>query len=382
MTMNKSDELKRQSRAFLSRALALWATTGYDRVNGGYFEALSPTGDALAARDKRFRIHGRTMFAHAAGTLWNYHDGLAVAEDALEFVMHKCRMSSGGFVSATKPDGTWTDCYARTYEHAFLLLGLGWLAFATKKPAHENALEAVWNFMATSLRHADGAFVTSLAPAGSPREAGRLQNPHMHLFEALLNLYELFNKPQWLAEARALYALFGKRIYDARAGVLLEFFTDDWEKDPAKGNLIDPGHHYEWTWLLYKYASLSGEAAPMLPALYDYAHARGSDAHGLGYDEMYIDGRIYRGTHRLWVQTEALKAHLAMGALANTATEKAAFFERADATLETMFNYYLRPELGIWNDQLDANLAVISTDAPTSTLYHILVALNEYARLR
>ncbi len=369
--------LQNKAHSFLKNSLERWATSGYDLHHGGYVEALTFDARPLISRDKRFRIHGRNIFSHSAGTLWGYYDGLKTAEAALEFVVNKCQRAHGGFVSTTAADGTHVDTHARTYEHAFLILGLGWLAYVSQKEAHLQLLESVWHFVDTRLRHADGGFITSFPADDTPRQ----QNPHMHMFEALLNLYELFRNKKWLVEAEKIYALFTKHFFQKEEGILREFFTDDWQHDPKKGNFIDAGHHYEWTWLLYKYETLSGNTTAELPMLYTFATEHGTDTHGLGYDENHSDGRIYRDTHRLWVQTEALKAHLAMSERTHDKQAQAQYIERADMVIQALFDYYLIEETGVWHDQLNASLENISADAPASTLYHIVIALHEYLRV-
>ncbi len=366
--------LKKRVLLFLKTSLQRWANSGYDFQHGGYIEALTFHGNPLYKRDKRFRIHGRNIFSHAAGTFWGYYDGLQTAEKTVPFLLNKCQKTHRGFVSTTTADGVHKDTHIRTYEHAFLMLGLGWLAYVSKKKKHLQLLQSVWNFVHQYLRHEDGGFITSLPSDGMPRQ----QNPHMHMFETFLNLYELFGEEKWLSEADNLYKLFATRFFKKEEAILREFFTDDWKPDNKRGNLINAGHHYEWTWLLYKYEKLSGNTVPQIPMLYTFATKYGTDAHGLGYDENYSDGRIYRDTHRLWVQTEALKAHLAMSAKTSDKQTKARYLMYADNVLHALFDYYFIEDIGVWYDQLNASGVNISKDAPASTLYHIVIALHEY----
>ena len=57
-------------------------------------------------------------------------------------------------------------------------------------------------------------------------EGPRRQNPHMHLFEALLNLWMNTRDPRYLERAGEIFDLFARRFFEPKAGVLLEYFDD------------------------------------------------------------------------------------------------------------------------------------------------------------
>ncbi len=363
-----------ESKEFLQKALITWGSAGYDKKHGGYVEALSFSGKPQYNLDKRFRIHPRNIFSHSAGTVWGYSDTLSVAKAGALFMMEKCWMPRGGFVSLTTRDGSHKDKHIRTYEHAFVLLGFGWLYYATKDDIYKKWLYKVWGLFETIFAHSDGGFVTSIPDDGSPRQ----QNPHMHIFEALLNLYELFGDKHWIIAAEKIYGLFRKHMCTYEENIIREFFKDNWMPDEQKGELVDPGHHYEWIWLLCKYERLTGKTVDVISNLYTFALLGTSPVTGLGYDECYFDGRIYRDTHRLWVQTEKLKAHLALRERATDLSRKEKHLDLAEETLKKIFSYYFITDKGVWYDQVDEHYNNISKNAPASTLYHVLIALHEY----
>ncbi|MBN9011423.1 MAG: AGE family epimerase/isomerase, partial [Rhizobiales bacterium] len=59
-------------------------------------------------------------------------------------------------------------------------------------------------------------------------ELPRRQNPHMHLFEASLALYEITGEPAHLARASSIFDLFRQRFFDPRHRVIREYFGLDW----------------------------------------------------------------------------------------------------------------------------------------------------------
>ncbi|ELR64430.1 Mannose-6-phosphate isomerase [Photobacterium marinum] len=81
------------------------------------------------------------------------------------------------------------------------------------------------------------------------------QNPHMHLFEALIVSFELTDNALWLERAKAPYQLFENHFLQQNH--MTEFFDAEFKLGPQTGTHIDPGHHYEWIWLLNHYHKLT-----------------------------------------------------------------------------------------------------------------------------
>src|SRR3546814_14300515 len=84
----------------------------------------------------------------------------------------------------------------------------------------------------------------------------------MHLLEAFLALYEASGEAHWLARAQSIHDLF--RRHFLQQGQLVEFFDADWREVPQDGRdgarrLREPGHFFEWAWLLHRLALLTGE---------------------------------------------------------------------------------------------------------------------------
>ena len=140
--------------------------------------------------------------------------------------------------------------------------GLAWALRLGPDPRLEAAIAA-------TLAVVDGPFADPVHGGcwdALPRpDALRRQNPHMHLFEALLALHETTGRADLLDRARALHALAVTRFLDPATGALREYYDDAWRVHPAPGaGRVEPGHLFEWAWLLRRY-----EAAPLwdpLPA--------------------------------------------------------------------------------------------------------------------
>jgi hypothetical protein len=107
------------------------------------------------------------------------------------------------------------------------------------------------------------ALVTLALPQGGWREPAGPEfqaNAHMHLLEAALAWETLEPDGPWARMADVIVGLARARFIDDRDGFLREFFGPDWR--PAEGEagrLVEPGHQFEWAWLLTRWGRLRGD---------------------------------------------------------------------------------------------------------------------------
>src|SRR5690606_33009333 len=154
---------------------------------------------------------------------------------------------------------------------------------------------------------------------------------------------------------------------DAEDGFLREFFEPDWSPAAGEaGRLVEPGHQFEWAWLLTRWGRKRGDAWAGEAAMKLYAHGqRGVDAsRGVAIDELDESLEVRSSRARLWPQTERLKAALILGGQvpAGHATEALKGLQ-----------LYLEPS-GLWRDKLDPDGLFVDEPAPASSLYHITAA--------
>src|SRR5438477_116158 len=77
-------------------------------------------------------------------------------------------------------------------------------------------------------------------------DALRRQNPHMHLFEALLNLWTNARDARYLNRAGKLFELFSRRFFQPDLGVVIEYFDQALAPAPGiAGTIVEPGHQCE-----------------------------------------------------------------------------------------------------------------------------------------
>jgi Mannose-1-phosphate guanylyltransferase len=358
------------------RALPLWSTAGLDRRHGGVHEALNHDGTPAEIGYKRLRVLARQIycFAHASMLGWN-----GTSEEVLRHCFDTLTTTGwhedGGWIHLYAPDGSVRDGQRDAYDQCFVLFGLAWLWRAKKWPEARDWAERTLAFIDARLSDKkDGGFFESTEPVPYRRA-----NPHMHYLEAMLSWYEATGERRFLDRAATSVDLFRRHFFDEETWSVTEYFDHGWKPATGREARIEPGHQYEWMWLLLRYAELAGDpdlreyCRKIYATSHAFGHARGTDA---VCDHMAPDGSDMSRTSRLWPQTEALKAGLR--ARADGLPGDETLFIRM---LDVIFNRYLvTPVDGGWYDQIDANGRVISTNMPTSTFYHVFCAIVEYLR--
>lgn len=354
-------------------ALPLWCEQGFDRSVGCFDEALSQAG-TREIRPRRVRVQARqtAVFAQAGRLGWK-GPWREMVEAGVAVLLTRALRPDGGAVHLLGADGRPADPRRDLYDLAFVMFGLAHAAMALAPRGDLlAAAEAQIAWIETRWAHPAGGFIE-----GEVREAlPRRQNSHMHMFEALLTLHEASGDARCLARANAIRDLVFTRMVDACTGALREYFTADWAPAPGhEGRIAEPGHMFEWCWLLHRQATLTGEApVPRADALRRFAETHGVDAaRGLVFDEIDIEGQPLTRSSRLWPHTERLRAHCAH----YRATGEAASGAQACAAYDMLWPYLQTPRAGLWWDRRTPDGVFVAEAAPASSLYHIAGAVFE-----
>jgi mannose-6-phosphate isomerase len=359
----------------IARALPLWASAGFDRAYGGFQERLFLDGTPDAAAPRRTMVQARQIYvyAHAAALGWHPR-GLPLAQQALNTLLGRARAPDGrpGYVYSVLPDGGIADPARDTYTHAFVILALAWLYRASGDAQLRGLIDGALAFIDEHLTAPNGTLYES-----TPRRLPRRQNPHMHLYEAMLALHEVADHPEAAARAEKLRAQLESRFLDPQTRIIGEFFDDDW-RPQAESDVVEPGHHAEWSWLLHQHARIAGRAPELLAAHFLAFAAGGADPEtGFVFDGVSHSNAPRLRSRRIWPQTELAKAWL-------VAHEKghAGAIEAADRILGAVSRRYLSvPVPGGWIDKFDEAGAPVGNTMPASTLYHLFGAAAETHRI-
>jgi len=354
----------------IEHALPLWSTTGFDDRSGSFVERLTADGRADLEAPRRVRVQARQIYCYAkAAQLQWYPSGREIALKALDRLLKTARSPDGqpGYVHLLDGEGKVLDARRDTYDHAFVLLALATVFAITKDAQVRAEIDLALQFLDKQLRSTHGGFVNGL-PAWLPRQ----QNPHMHLFEAMIALYEATGEPQFQNRAGDFFGLFVGNFYDQKTQTLAEFFEEDWS--PIHPAVVEPGHQAEWLWLLRAFERNTGCPTGRFRAGLMTSALRCTDeATGCLVDECDTSGRITRATRRLWPQTEIAKAFIAQAEVSEPGAE-----EQAKLALVRLEQHYLNhPVRGAWYDQFDADGRSMVDFVPASSFYHVLCAVSE-----
>jgi mannose/cellobiose epimerase-like protein (N-acyl-D-glucosamine 2-epimerase family) len=360
----------------ITEALPLWAGPARDPASGAPFECLMPDGSPDRQAVIRSRVPARQIYvyAHAAVLGWRP----AGAEEALgmfDWLMARAHAPDGdpGFVHRLRPDGGVVDARRDAYDHAFMVLAFAWLARATGEARVYEALEGTLAFIDAALTLPDGSLREDLDDT-----LPRRQNPHMHMFEAMMGLHQALGRKDALKRAGALLALIRRHFISEPDGMLGEFFDAKLDlMDGPSGQVAEPGHLAEWTWLLRSHERIAGQPPGALADAMMAQALVARDRDGPLIDETDRAGRPVRRTRRLWPQTELAKGFIGQAEIGRPGAAAEALRALAD-----LKRFYIDPApKGAWIDQLDADGRVISDRMPASSLYHIFVAIAEADRV-
>jgi mannose/cellobiose epimerase-like protein (N-acyl-D-glucosamine 2-epimerase family) len=354
----------------IERSLPLWSGEGWDRAGGGFVDRLGQDGRADRQASRRTFVQARQIycFAKAAQMGW-YPDGKEIALKGLEHLLSRAKAPDGqpGFVHQLGADGAVLDARRDTYDHAFVLLALATVYSLDRDAQVRSEIDAALSFVDTKLRSPHGGFAE-----GFPATLPRRQNPQMHLFEAMIALFDATHDLVFQQRAGDFYGLFVANLYDKQRQALGEYFEEDWSKiEPV---VVEPGHQAEWVWLLKGFERITGcpTARPrgeLLTTALRYQEA----ATGCLIDAGDVAGNVTRDTRRLWPQTEIAKAWIAQ---AESGEEGAA--DKARGALARLERHYLRhPVAGGWYDQFDRDGKSLVATIPASSFYHVLCAVTE-----
>lgn len=337
----------------IKHALPLWSGAGIDTSTTTSWEALDHQGAPLKTLNRRQRVQFRQANVFARSDL-----------HALGWQLFRHTMDHG-FDPDTGHFATWVtpDLHHLDQTHDLYDLAFGVLAAATLGRAGHD--------VAADIARLERALDLLRAPLGwfeaPDHRHPRRQNPHMHLFEAATALYALTGAASHLRIAQECLDIITTHALRPD-GTLLEFFDANWTPLTGADQMNEPGHLAEWIYLADAYARVTGTPTGLpLTSMWEtlLSHRLPS---GFLPD-------VAGGTRRrLWPQTELLKAAVVMQRAGTALPADAAPQKIATALWQGYMN---TPVAGGWYDQFeDTTGALVSTNIPASTFYHIDLAVH------
>lgn len=373
---------------FCSSFLPQWIKRAQDPEGFGFFDLLDINAQPTQQNRRTLLAQARLLFtfSHLAQLSETpaFSRAANIAYEALSAFRNEqnryCRALSGN----RKPTGDIADDYAYSYDQSFVILGLATWGQTEQGRAHdvERELESCWSYIENDLTDSVTGLLLEhdgVSDPANPDAPNRAQNPHMHLYEAALQAYEMTRKPVWLKRASQMRGKGIEYFHDRNSGTITEFLTPGLSPLAGRDGLRrEIGHQCEWAWLLHREIELGGDtqvkdiADSLLAFADNVGFATEGAMQGAAFDAVSADTQWRENRFLLWPQTEAIKTYAIR-------SEQDKYAQNARALTRLVFQRYFAENAGFVN-QLDNSGTPIWTEALSRLLYHLVLALTEGAR--
>lgn len=380
--MNPSQRIEFSKNWLTQDVFPLWNEKGIDRKGGGFVESLTFEGEPMDL-PRRAMVQSRQIYSFLTGMRMNVVSkemASAAVEQGVKYMMDKFSAPSGAFIYSVNPDGSPKSLNPDLYTQAFALFGLAQAYSLDPKPEYKSRAKELVKYLYRERSVKAGGFTET-------DEKGNVSyksNPHMHMFESAIAWMQIDKDQEWWKLGEELAQLALNKFIDPQTGVLGEYFDENWNHLRENGRFIyEPGHQFEWSWLFSLYQELTGKDSKVVRHnLFLLAEKHGTNpTRKIAYDEMWSDFTPKTLSSRFWPQCERIKAAVRLGKEVS-ASEQKAYHKGADDAMDTLFKFFATPKKGMWYDQLSAQDTFSGNSSKSSSLYHIINALEEYVNLR
>jgi mannobiose 2-epimerase len=358
-------EQARRCRAILKASLVdFYLPAAVDRANGGYLESLRD-GKLAPTGEKFLTMQGRQLwfFSTLAAEGIERDAARQAARAGFEFLQRHMRdRRHGGYFSKVTDAGAPRDSRKHAYLNAFALYGLVAYHRAT---GEREALDAAKDLFRTleekahDRRHGGYVefFTEDWRPITDPKEPGyvgaigtKTYNTHLHLLEALTELYRAWPDPLVRQRLEELLVINTSTVRHPDFPFNIDGWRPDWRMVETPANLrASYGHDVECAWL----ALDAGRALGLPPALLrgwadrlcGYSLKYGYDRQHGGFFYTGPPGRPADDTRKeWWVQAEALVSMLQMYRL----TGRREYYDAFRQTLDFVEKHQVAREGSWW----------------------------------
>jgi len=352
------------------RTLPYWYDTTLDKANGGYVLADDVQGPRTAS-EKQLVTQSRLIWTfsrvHLKGFGAEKRNYLKAAEHGYRFLLdHFLDKKNGGYFWTTDLSGKVLNDRKILYGESFVIYALvEYYRASNDKEALRRAIDLYQDVQ----KHAHDAknggwyehFTRDWTPILKPDPQAIVEvagyksaNTHLHLMEALTELYEVTLEEEIKRSLEECLRLNATYFYPKDPGKSCFHRQPDWKEvtDPKSAGL-SYGHNVEFAWLMIRAQKVLG-AAPSWDQF--YAHLN----HALKYGYDHERGGVYsRGsddkpatdTDKVWwVQAEMLAA------LTDALLQKpnAEYDAAVKKLLDFVASFMTDPSDGVWLDTVTA----------------------------
>lgn len=359
----------------------LCATRGWDEPRGRSVERLQADLTPAPLGYRRGMVAGRQLFffSHAYRLTMDPLFEDRARRLYADLVGHFWDKTQGGWYFSVDDDNTPHNPTKDLYGHAFIMFGLAHYVAVFLDSDASGWIEQTKELVFRHFRLPGGWFAPSTTQDWVILGRNLEQNPHMHLLEAYLSAYNATRDEVFIRCATEIMSIYTELLRTRDGSKVLEHFDENGQPAAARGNLIEPGHLYEWYWLVNEYADIAGLPAyrAACTPIIEWADRWGIDPGAGGiYDQVDNDGNIVSNRKRIWPVTECIKAFVTLvrtgggEQAAGSLTRWTAFIQERYCT-----------KGGAWHEYLDQNLQPDCDYLPLSTPYHVAMAALEVERL-
>ena len=345
----------------------LWQGPGWNADMALPYEALDAEHQPLPPQRYRAMACARQLylFSSLIGQVPEAEERAAALFRSLQQHFHDAE--HGGWFYSIDPQGAPLDQRKDLYTHAFILFACAHYWDKVREPLVESVLNATLEVLAQRFATGDGLYEASLDRDWSSLNAGPLQNPLMHLAEAFLAILSVREDVAVQSALLKLCTAMQKCFIDPQHVVLME------KPLGAVDNWFEPGHQFEWYFLLESSPLLRGSKLhASLDRAFTFTEQLGVDQQtGAVRAMLELDDAPRDATQRIWAQAEYLRAlTLRPGSEASV--------QRQLQALQQRFLH-----AGGWYECRDEQGQVSRKDMPSTTPYHLATCyrgLAEYLR--
>ena len=355
-------ELARFNQHFAERIVPLWQGPGWNIEMALPFEALDAQHRPLPVQRYRAMACARQLYLFSSRI---EQPGAAERAAALfrSLQRHFHDAEHGGWFYSIDAEGKPLDRRKDLYTHAFIVFACAHYWGKVGDSLVASALNAALEIVSEQFARDDGLYEASLGEDWADLGSGPLQNPQMHLAEAFLQVLAVREDHGVQQALLQLCDALQAQFIEPQHGLMLE------KPRGAVDNWFEPGHQFEWFYLLDTSALL--RETPLHASIaraFDYAEQCGvKDSAVLAM--LAVDGKVIDATQRIWAQAEYLRALvLRAGSEAKLAAQLRALEQR-----------FLHD--GGWYECRDSEGAVSRHDMPSTTPYHLATCLEGLQRL-
>jgi mannobiose 2-epimerase len=358
-----------------------------DRTNGSYLESLQ--GDKFAPTGEKFlTLQARQLwfFSTLAAARIQKKAALAAARTGFDFLEKKFRdRKHGGYFAKVSDKGQPTDRRKHVYLNAFALYGLAAYHRASGDRAALAAAKTLFQTLESKAHDAGHGGYTEffredwrpITDAREPVYIGppgtRTFNTHLHVLEALTELYRVWPDPAVRRRLDELLLINVLTIRLPEYGCNVDLFTPDWQPIKTPRNLrASYGHDVEGAWLCLDAARALGHSPALLrpwaEGLVGYSLRHGYDRTHGGFFYTGPVGKDADDTRKeWWVQAEALVSMLEMFKL----TGQRKYYDAFAQTLDFVEKHQVAPRGSWWaTRKADGSAAGTSRTSMWQGAYH------------